>query len=223
MLKEITHFLFHAPRSIALNAKLPHAEFYDTIMLRGDEAGMADWRSSLVEDIKGQVLEIGCGTGLMFSHYNHQVNLMALELKPEFMNLAKSRANTASAKIDLCLGNATMLPFSREAFEYVVCALVLCSVSSVVQVLSEIRRVLNPGGEVRLIEHVRSTKRLSGALMHVFNPLWLMLNNQGCNMNRRTETLLEQNGFILKEVKSFKVFAPGLPAFPMRWIKSVLA
>ncbi|MFQ5707071.1 MAG: hypothetical protein ACE5HO_06445 [bacterium] len=40
-------------------------------------------------------------------------------------------------------------------------------------------------------------------------------------MKRRTETLLEQQGFDLREVQPFKVFAPGLPAFPMRWIRSV--
>ncbi|MFQ5864810.1 MAG: hypothetical protein ACE5IW_06220 [bacterium] len=51
MLKEIAHFLVHVPKTLALNVKLPQPEFYDTIMQRGDEAGLASWRAALVEDL----------------------------------------------------------------------------------------------------------------------------------------------------------------------------
>lgn len=219
MLKEIFHFLYHAPGTLALTRHLSHAELYDTLMVRGDQAGFAEWRHSLTADISGRVLEVGVGTGLMFPHYPGQVHLSALELNSEFLHLAKNRLSDSTAKIDLLLSDGATLPFTANAFDFVVFALVLCSVESVERVLAEVRRVLKPTGEVRLIEHVRSTGPISGFLMNLFNPLWLALNQQGCNMNRPTVELLQRSGFVITEVKLFKFFVPGVPAFPMRWIK----
>lgn len=220
MLKEILHFAFHASGTITLKRKLSQAELYETLVQRSEKAGMAQWRSSLVETVKGDVLEIGCGTGIMFEHYRNRVRLAAIEFDPEFLEIAKGRAESSPHRILLSLSDGQVLPFSDAAFDYVVIALVLCSVPSIEAVLSEVYRVLKPRGELRLIEHVRSHRQLSGRVMDVLNPLWLKLNGQGCNMNRNTEFLLEQNGFNLKEVKRFKIFTAGTPTFPKRWIRA---
>lgn len=220
MLKELGHFLVNVPKTLVLKSRLSHAEFYDTLMERGEEAGLADWRRRLVEGVRGPTLEIGCGTGLMFPHYDSRVRLSALELDPEFLSLAAGRRQEAAARIDLMLGRAEDLPFADASFEFVISALVLCSVQSVERVLAEIARVLQPGGELRLIEHVRSERRVSGALMDVFNPLWLSLNQQNCHMNRETVSLIEANGFEILDVEAFKVYSPGVPSFPLRWIRA---
>lgn len=223
MLKEILHFAVHVPETLALKRKLNQSELYDTLMLRAEEAGMAKWRTALVEDVKGQVLEIGCGTGLMFKHYNNCTRLSAIEPEAEFLELARNRVATSPARVFLASSDGQVLPFRGHTFDYVIISLVLCSVPSAKTVLDEVKRVLRDGGELRLIEHVRSTRPLSGMVMDALNPLWLALNHQGCNMNRHTESVLEQNGFALKEVKPFKTFTPGLPAFPNRWIRAVPA
>lgn len=191
-------------------------------MLRGDERGMADWRRSLVNELRGDVLEIGCGTGLMFPYYPDEICLAAVELIPEFLELAKSRARKSDARISLFHGDGAHLPFSEQRFDFVIFGLVLCSVHSVAEVLRETQRVLKTGGEIRLIEHVRSAQPFHGAVMDAVNPLWKFLNRQNCHMNRRTELLLEENGFRIIEIKSFKIFSPGIPAFPMRWIRAVV-
>ncbi|MFQ5638921.1 MAG: class I SAM-dependent methyltransferase [bacterium] len=223
MLKELLHFTVHAPSTLAMKRKLSHVELYDTLMLRAEDAGLAKWRAALVEDVAGRVLEIGCGTGLMFQHYNPGASLSAIEPEAEFLESAKKRAESSPAQVFLALSDGQMLPFHSDSFDYVIVSLVLCSVPSVKTVLDEIKRVLKDGGELRLIEHVRSTRPLNGLVMDILNPLWRALNNQGCNMNRETESALEKNGFELKEVKPFKTFTPGLPAFPNRWIKASLA
>jgi len=43
------------------------ADFYNALMARADEAGLRERRALLVADLEGDVLEIGCGTGLMLS------------------------------------------------------------------------------------------------------------------------------------------------------------
>ena len=125
------------------------------------------------------------------------------------------------ADADLCkVARAEGLPFEDGSFDAVVSATVLCSVQSVEQTLSEVKRVLKPGGQFRLIEHVKSDRAVAGALMVAFNPLWQALNRQGCNMNRATEASLRSAGFTLLEVEPFQVFAPAFPPFPIRWIKA---
>ena len=220
MIKEILHFVLHAPQTVILQHRLSQAELYDTLMQRSEERGIAEWRSSLARDVDGVGLEIGCGTGLMFRHYKKGQRIVAMELESEFLTFARNRSDTSDAGISLAHADAQFLPFAEKVFDYIIIALVLCSVKSVQKVLEEVKRVLKKNGEVRLIEHVRSHRKMSGLVMDFLNPIWLGLNGQSCNMNRRTEALLEEGGFQLKEVVHFKIFAPGLPAFPMRWIQA---
>ena len=222
MLREIAH-LRHLPSNRRMQRTMNQADFYDVLMVRADEAGVRERRASLVTDLEGDVLEIGCGTGLMFPHYKKGVRLTGIEPGEEFLRLAEERAKISEAEISLRIASGENLPFEDGSFDVVVSALVLCSVQSVEQSLSEIKRVLRASGQVRLIEHVKSDQAVAGALMHAFNPLWRALNRQGCNMNRDTERSLRLAGFTLQEVEQFQFFSRGLPAFPHRWIKAVAA
>ncbi|MFQ5603919.1 MAG: class I SAM-dependent methyltransferase [bacterium] len=221
MFKELIHFAVHAPSTLALKSRFTRMQLYDELMVRADEEGMAYWRETLVSDVGGDVLEVGCGTGLMFCHYKQGAKVAAIEPEAEFLERAIKRALDSEAAVSLSIADGLRMPFADETFDFVIIAMVLCSVPSVERVLNEVRRVLKKGGEVRLIEHVRSTNPIKGAVMDWLNPIWLKLNQQGCNMNRSTERLLEENGFLLKEVASFKIFTPGLPTFPKRWMRAV--
>jgi hypothetical protein len=97
---------------------------------------------------------------------------------------------------------------------------VLCSVPSIDRVVAEAFRVLRPGGQLRALEHVKSERHVVGALMHVANPMWLLLNKQGCNWNRNPLPSIEAAGFVVDDVDSFQVFDTYMPAFPMRRIRA---
>jgi SAM-dependent methyltransferase len=221
MLREIAHFVRHVPGVVRLGVTRSHADVFAVLMERADAAGLAAWRARLVGDVRGHVLEIGCGTGSMFRHYAAGVTVVGTEPAEAFLALAKDAAAACPAEITTRVAHAEQLPFPDESFDVVVVASVLCAVASVERTLFEIRRVLKPGGEVRLIEHVRSPRAVPGLLMDVFNPLWRLWNRIGCNMNRRTDATLRAAGFDLVEVHPFQTFAPGLPAFPTLWIRAV--
>lgn len=202
---------------------MSHADVFAVLMERADAAGLDKWRAKLVRDVKGHVLEIGCGTGSMFRHYAAGVTVIGTEPAEDFLELAKkaAAADDCAADVTTRVAHAKQLPFEDASFDVVVVASALCAVESVDKTLAEIRRVLRPGGEVRLIEHIRSQRAIPGLLMDVFNPLWRIWNRIGCNMNRRTDARLRAAGFDLVEAIPFQTFAPGLPAFPTLWIRAV--
>ena len=218
MLRELGHFLWHAPATLRLKARLPQDALYQALMDRADDAGLAERRAALVADLAGDVLELGSGTGKMFEHYGAGARVAAVEPDAAFASRAEAPARAAAAEITLHEAHGEALPFDDASFDAAVLALVLCSVPSVDAVLAEIRRVLRPGATVRLIEHVRSERPVAGWLMDRVDPLWLYLNAQGCHLNRDPLPDLATAGLEVTRVEPFQVWSAGLPAFPMRTI-----
>jgi ubiquinone/menaquinone biosynthesis C-methylase UbiE len=219
VLREVGWFVRDIPGNVRLmRAARSQAELYDTLMKRADAAGMAARRAELVGGLRGEILEIGCGTGLMFRHYPAEARVVAIEPDARFRRHAEEAVADAGARIRVETGDGEKLAHDAGRFDAVVIAFVLCSVRSVERVLGECRRVLAAGGELRALEHVRSDGPLSSLLMHAFNPMWRLVNRQGCNMNRRLEAPLERAGFRDVTLEPFTMYSPGLPAFPMQRI-----
>lgn len=105
----------------------------------------------------GETLEVAIGTGLNLPHYPQDVRLTGIDLTPEMLAVAKTRAQNLGRNIDLREGEAHDLPFGEAAFDTVVCTYAMCSVLDEVKVIAEMDRVLRPGGRLILVDHVRST------------------------------------------------------------------
>jgi len=217
MLRELAHVARHAPRTLALMRRLPQHELYATLIASADAAGLADRRLALVRGLTGHVVEIGCGTGAMFPHYR-DVRVTALEPDADFATFARSAAAEAHTDIEVVDGTAERIPLAAGAADAAVVALVLCTVPSIDDACRELARVVRPGGQVRLLEHVRSPRRLAGKLMQLADPLWLRLNRQGCHMDRDPLPAIERAGLAVDRVESFQIWSAGLPAFPMRLV-----
>jgi SAM-dependent methyltransferase len=210
MLAEIVHFVRHAPSWLAMRARLPQHELYARLIARADAAGLDAWRAKLVAGLRGTVVEIGCGTGAMMRHFAG-CDVIGVEPDAAFAARAQNYARVIS-------GTAEAIPLADASADAAVSALVLCSVPSAARACRELARVVRPGGEVRLLEHVRSPGRLAGALMDAANPLWLAANGQGCRMNRDPLPALAAAGLVVERVEPFQVWSTGLPAFPMKLI-----
>lgn len=218
MLRELAHFVRNAPEVLKVQKERSKAEFADWLTTRIDEQGYAEVRRQLVQGLHGRVLDVGCGTGGMFDYYRPDLVVEAIEPDADFRAIAAAKAERQHPNIQVAHGDAMQLAFPDGSFDAVILGLVLCSVPSVERVLAEIRRVLRPDGKLRALEHVRSPQRVSGFLMTVANPLWLKLNKQGCNMNRRPISAIEEAGFEIEDLHEFQRFDTFLPAFPMQRI-----
>lgn len=105
----------------------------------------------------GDTLEVAIGTGLNLPHYPAEVRLMGLDLSPEMLELARSRAAQLGRTVELKEGDAQELPFHDASFDTVVCTYSLCNVPDETRAISEMKRVLRPAGRLILVDHIRST------------------------------------------------------------------
>jgi SAM-dependent methyltransferase len=108
-------------------------------------------------------------------------------------------------------GVAESLPFPDDSFDTVVASMVLCSVTSPGRAAEEMGRVLRPGGELRFLEHVRSTNRAWAGVQDAITPVWSVFSG-GCHPNRDTPATIRSAGFQVR-VRRFP-FGPPTPARP---------
>ncbi len=138
--------------------------FFEKVLFSGGR----EWVCSRA---RGDVLEIAAGTGRNFPFYSSDVRLTAVEVSPNMLDIAASRARELGLEVDLRLGDVQALEFPDETFDTVVCTLSLCSVQDDRRAVAEARRVLRPEGRLLLLEHVRSPVTPVRIVQRMLEPL----------------------------------------------------
>src|SRR6185436_5415895 len=107
---------------------------------------------------RGNVLEIGFGTGLNLAHYPEAVErLSVLDPNPALANRVARRVSEARMPVEQHqLSASGRLPFEAASFDTLVTTFTLCSIDEVDAALAEMRRVLRPDGRYLFLEHGRS-------------------------------------------------------------------
>jgi ubiquinone/menaquinone biosynthesis C-methylase UbiE len=193
------------------------ARMYLRSAASAEQRGATHHRERLLEGLRGTVVEVGAGHGLNFAHYPPEVTeLVAIEPEPTLRAQAETAAEAASVPIRVLAGVADELPLADSSADAVVASLVLCSVPDQQKALTEIRRVLRPGGELRFYEHVvprRQPKRLLSQLIDR-SGLWPAISGN-CHLARDTTEAIMQAGFDIHEIERFGFSAaPFQPLIP---------
>jgi len=164
------------------------------------ERRYASWRKRLWALVEGtQVLEVGVGTGKNIPYYPSEMSIRAIDLTPGMLARAQARACALEKDVDFCLGDVQALEFPENTFNAAVATFVFCSVPDPVLGLRELKRVLKPGGQALLLDHVRSTNAVMGAFMDVLDPLVVRL--MGPHINRRTVENVQKAGLTVEHVE----------------------
>lgn len=215
----------NVPRNVSPNdamteprADLRHplfARMYARMSSRAEQRGQAHQRHELLAGLSGRVLELGAGNGLNFPYYPDTVNeVVAVEPEPYLRARAAKAAARAPVGVLVIAGVADRLPSEAASFDAAVTSLVLCSVPDQQRALTELFRVVRPGGQLRFYEHVVARVPLARLAQRVADAMFWPRVGGGCHLARDTAGAIERAGFVIESYERFS-FAPApLVALP---------
>ncbi len=189
------------------------ASFYErTSRSSGEKSFMNPLRKEIIDQARGLVLEIGAGNGLNFAFYgpDRVERVEATEPDSAMLGFARARAAKARVPVNLTQAPVEKLPFADESFDSAVVTLVFCSVGDPGRGLSEVRRVLKPGGSLLMVEHVRAHGAIAATMQNIITPFTKLLAGN-CHWNRNTEKTVIEAGFQIEQRRDIGGFMmPGV-------------
>jgi SAM-dependent methyltransferase len=183
------------------------AALYDRLLAAFEENWLQRKRCELLASCRGDVLEVGGGTGANLSCYPASTRLVFTEPDPAMLARCAPKLPKAPLWTSLALARAEELPFLSNSFDTVVATLTLCSVQDPHVSLTEIARVLRPEGRLLFLEHGRAEGKL-GRWQDRLTPLWSAVA-LGCHLNRLTVISVQSAGFRLERLE--RHHPPGMP------------
>lgn len=178
------------------------ARGYDWVFDRIDAQGSGQHRHRLAAPARGEVLEVGAGTGRNFWLYRHARHVVAAEPDPGMRSRAQPAARAAPVPVEVVAARAEQLPFADARFDTVLASCVLCTVADPDAALAEMARVLRPGGRLRFYEHVRATEPRQARWQDRLERPWRWVG-RGCHPNRDTLAAIVRAGLDVVELDSF--------------------
>lgn len=196
------------------------ARNYERITARMEQNGLAEAREALLAGLAGTVVELGAGTGRNLAHYPSTVERLVLtEPTAAMRDQLRARVHEGDwpFEVELLDATADRLPLPDGCADAVVSTLVLCSVPALGPAVAEIRRLLRPGGEVRLIEHV-AARGFELRLQRALDPAWSWLEGS-CHLDHQTRVALAAGGFDVSGLEESVV--PGAPPLLRTMLRGV--
>ena len=165
-------------------------------------------RQKVVPLAQGRVLEIGIGTGLNLEHYDKAKVERIVGLDPglEMHPQARRRSRRARVEVELVGLSAERIPFEDASFDTVLVTYALCTIADPVAALTEMRRVLKPGGRLIFCEHGRAPDASVRRWQARLTPLWSRLAG-GCHLDRDIPRMLKEAGFRSDDMQ--QMYLPG--------------
>ena len=178
------------------------APSYDKQIAFFEKIQFGGGREWLGERAHGRVLEVAIGTGRNLPHYPPDTTVAGIELSPAMLAIARQRAADLDRDVDFREGDAEHLPFGDASLDAVVCALSLCTIPDPAAAISEMKRVLVPGGRLLLLDHIGST------WPPLYAAQWLLeritIRAAGEHFTRRQLPLVQADGFQVVEIERLK-------------------
>lgn len=171
-------------------------------------------KQSLFAQHAVELVEIGPGAGANFRYYRPGTRITAIEPNVKMHARLRQRAAKYQLQLKIVAGGAESIPVPAESAGTIVGTLVLCSVNDVSRVLSEVHRVLRPGGRYIFLEHVAAKRRsIASVEQWLLHRVWGKLF-AGCRVNQDTLSLIESSPFDSLAYEEFELAANTLPFSP---------
>jgi ubiquinone/menaquinone biosynthesis C-methylase UbiE len=111
------------------------------------------WLAHALPNIRGpRVLEVSCGTGYLLTKYAGEVDASAIDLNAKMVEMTSENLRKAGLTADVQQADVEALPYANESFDTVLNTMAFSGYPNSQAALTEIARVLKPGGRLVLID-----------------------------------------------------------------------
>lgn len=174
-------------------------------------------RSRIVPQAAGDVLELGCGGGINMGFYDAAkiTSFAGVDPSPALLERSREAAQAIGIAADIRGGVGEAIPFDNASFDTILITFTLCSVDDQRKVLSEMRRVLRPGGKVLFLEHGRAPDDGVQKWQRRIEPVWKRIGGN-CHLTRSVTGAYADAGFAIAAAE--KGYMPKTPR-PFGWIE----
>ena len=166
-------------------------------------------RAAWVPHARGEVLEIGIGSGLNLPFYSSNVHrVYGVDPSVELQRMARKRAMAGPIEVEFLSQSAEeQLPFANASIDTVVITWALCSILNAPKALQQVKRVLKASWRLIFLEHGRAPDPGIAVWQDRITPLWKHIGG-GCHFNRKIDDLIMAAGFRIAELKTCNLTGP---------------
>tara|TARA_B100000963_G_scaffold358669_1_gene383849 strand:- start:521 stop:1144 length:624 start_codon:yes stop_codon:yes gene_type:complete len=167
-------------------------------------------RNKIVPNAKGDILEVGIGSGLNIPYYDpKKINkIIGLDPSEELNEMAKENAAKSDINIDILIAGAEEIPLPSNSIDTVLITYSLCTIPNLADSLKEIKRVMKNDAEMIFCEHGIAPDLRIQNWQNKINPLWGKLFG-GCNINRDIPKILVNSEFKIQTLE--QMYLPSTP------------
>ncbi len=172
---------------------------------------MVPVRVPALAGLRGTVVEIGFGSGPNIGLYPPEVDrVLAVEPSARAQEMARKRmAGTPHPPIEFVGLDGALLPVESGSADAVLSTFTLCTIPDIDAAMSEIVRVLRPGGALYFLEHGRSEDPKVLARQRRFEPIQRRIGG-GCHLTRDPAELAEHAGLAVEALDRFVLQGPKI-------------
>ncbi|MCH7790551.1 MAG: class I SAM-dependent methyltransferase [Acidobacteria bacterium] len=176
-----------------------------------DNRDTALWRMRAMKGLAGTLVEPGFGSGLNVPLYPEEVkHVYAVDPAKTGAKLAAERVAASPVEIEFVGLDGQSLPLDNNCADAGLLTFTLCTIPDPALALSELRRVIAPGGRLHFVEHGRADEESVLRWQQRLEPIQRRVGD-GCHLTRDAAELIADAGFEIEWVD--KSYAKGPKPF----------
>ncbi len=178
------------------------------LMMSGKD--FRDLRAQYLEQVSGEILEVGFGSGLNLPYNSPKVSkIYALDPSRVGRQLAAKRISAVPFPVEFVDLMEGAIDLPDHSVDQVVTTWTLCTIPDALSALKEMQRVLRPQGKYHFLEHGRSPEKRVSQWQDIWNPIQKRFVG-GCHVNRPIDRLILESGFRIEGLTNFYMNGPKI-------------